>query len=376
MAGLSLCICPSSVFLSFCKPTSEPLDQAASRICAFRGLFHGFGKLVLVSPLQTIKREPWSFVSTAGHRDGLSGDETSWCQEQLLGGAMSEMEMDLWPRPRTEAEFESGYVSDSDETGSSSVTDQDDCDGGKTQHNQEWNNMLEVADVAGLAWDPYLGDVESSEKDEDPPLYVPPPPISLEDMDMQSKVEMLLYTMKDLLPGLLDSTKVEAARSLLSSSVEIQNPLVCYQGIDRLDALLRVLCEAQVSIDLHDIYYENLMMHPNKRWLYVVWTMNISEGSQQSTKKFGVHESISQQLNLEDAEKSTTQSPTDSEGAESRLHALEGSSLKLSGESVLEMDKSGLVTRISSTWYVMQKEGEASFAAAKHWLSSCIQRSF
>jgi hypothetical protein len=80
-----------------------------------------------------------------------------------------------------------------------------------------------------------------------------------------------------------------------------------------------------------------------KRWLYVVWTMNISEGSQQSTKKFGVHESISQQLNLEDAEKSTTQSPTDSEGAESRLHALEGSSLKLSGESVLEMDKSGLV---------------------------------
>jgi hypothetical protein len=51
----------------------RPLDQAASRICAFRGLFHGFGKLVLVSPLQTIKREPWSFVSTAGHRDGLSG---------------------------------------------------------------------------------------------------------------------------------------------------------------------------------------------------------------------------------------------------------------------------------------------------------------
>jgi hypothetical protein len=90
--------------------------------------------------------------------------------------------------------------------------------------------------------------------------------------------------------------------------------VVCY---DRLDALLRVLCEAQVSIDLHDIYYENLMMHPSKRWLYVVWTMNVSEGSQQSTKKFGVHESISQQLNLEDAEKSTTQSPTNSEGAES-----------------------------------------------------------
>jgi hypothetical protein len=122
MAGLSLCICPSSVFLSFCKPTSEPLDQAASRICAFRGLFHGFGKLVLVSPLQTIKREPWSFVSTAGHRDGLSGDETSRCQEQLLGGAMSEMEMDLWPRPHTEAEFESGYVSDSDEGLSQSQT--------------------------------------------------------------------------------------------------------------------------------------------------------------------------------------------------------------------------------------------------------------
>jgi hypothetical protein len=72
---------------------------------------------VLVSPLRTIKREPWSFVSTAGHtsRDGLSGDETCRCQEQLLGGAMSEMEMDLWPRPPTEAEFESGYVSDSDE---------------------------------------------------------------------------------------------------------------------------------------------------------------------------------------------------------------------------------------------------------------------
>jgi hypothetical protein len=184
MAGLSLCICPSSVFLSFCKPTSEPLDQAASRICAFR-LFHGFGKLVLVSPLQTIKREPWSLVSTAGHtsRDGLSGDETSRCQEQVLGGVMSEMEMDLWPRPPTEAEFESGYVSDSDETGSSSVTDQDDCDGDKTQHDQEWNNMLE-----GLAWDPYLGDVESSEKDEDPPLYVPPPPIPLEGVCPQVKL--------------------------------------------------------------------------------------------------------------------------------------------------------------------------------------------
>jgi len=44
-----------------------------------------------------------------------AGDETCRCQEQLLGGAMSEMEMDLWPRPPTEAEFESGYVSDSDE---------------------------------------------------------------------------------------------------------------------------------------------------------------------------------------------------------------------------------------------------------------------
>jgi hypothetical protein len=37
--------------------------------------------------------------------------------------------------------------------------------------------------------------------------------------------------------------------------------VLCY---DRLDALLRVLCEAQVSIDLHDIYYENLMMHPSE----------------------------------------------------------------------------------------------------------------
>jgi hypothetical protein len=44
-----------------------------------------------------------------------TGDETSRCQEQVLGGAMSEMEMDLWPRPPTEAELESGYVSDSDE---------------------------------------------------------------------------------------------------------------------------------------------------------------------------------------------------------------------------------------------------------------------
>ncbi|KAH8954868.1 hypothetical protein BDL97_08G103700 [Sphagnum fallax] len=37
--------------------------------------------------------------------------------------------------------------------------------------------------------------------------------------------------------------------------------VVCY---DRLDALLRVLCESQVSIDLHDIYYESLMMHPSE----------------------------------------------------------------------------------------------------------------
>ncbi len=45
-----------------------------------------------------------------------------------------------------------------------------------------------VADVAGLAWDPYLGDVESSEKDEDPPLYVPPPPIPLEGVCPQVKL--------------------------------------------------------------------------------------------------------------------------------------------------------------------------------------------
>lgn len=39
--------------------------------------------------------------------------------------------------------------------------------------------------LAELSWDPYLGDVTITEKDEDPPQYVPSPPIPAEGADFE-----------------------------------------------------------------------------------------------------------------------------------------------------------------------------------------------
>lgn len=51
-------------------------------------------------------------------------------------------------------------------------------------------------------------------------------------------------------------------------------------------------------------------------------------------------------------------------------------STQLSGETVFEMEKSGLVSRISSTWYILQEDDGASFTKAKHSLWRLLGQTF
>ncbi|KAG0611206.1 hypothetical protein M758_7G123000 [Ceratodon purpureus] len=196
-----------------------------------------------------------------------------------------------------------------------------------------------------LSWDSYLGEVTTSEKVEEPPQYVPPPPISAEDICIRDKVESLLYILERVLPGRLDGDKAKALCSMLCSTVEGQNLAICFRGSDKCSAWLRALMQVQASINLHELYYENDMEDSDKRRVYTVWTVSFLEH---------VRGSVSDPIQI----------------------LSESEPNQMSGETMFEMEKSGLVSHISSTWYVLQEDDGASFTKAKDSLYHLLQRTF
>lgn len=193
-----------------------------------------------------------------------------------------------------------------------------------------------------LSWDSYLGEVTTSEKVEEPPQYVSPPPISAEDICIRDKVESLLYSLERVLPGQLDNGKVQVLCSMLCATVEVQNPVTCFRGSDKCSEWLRALMQVQASINLHELYYENDVEDSDKRRIYTVWTVSFLE-----------HVRANLIENLSELEPN-----------------------QMSGETIFEMEKSGLVSRISSTWYVLQEDDGASFTKAKDSLYHLLQRTF
>lgn len=196
-----------------------------------------------------------------------------------------------------------------------------------------------------MAWDLYLGEVTANEKVEKPPLYVPPPPIPAEDISIRDKLESLLYSLKRILPGQLDNDKAEDLCSMLSATVEVQNPAVCFRGSSRFSEWLDAFMQMQVSVNLHELYYENDMKNSENRSVYAVWTVSFLEHAHTS--------------------------PTDV------IDSLSAPELtQLSGETVFEMEISGLVSRISSTWYILQEDDGASFTKARDSLWRLLGETF
>lgn len=196
-----------------------------------------------------------------------------------------------------------------------------------------------------LTWDPYLGEVTISEKVEEPSQYVPPPPVSAEDVCVREKVESILYTLEKILPGQLNNDKADVLCSMLSDAVEVQNPAACFCGRNKCSEWLRALIQVQASVNLHEIYYENDVEFPDKRWIYAVWTVSFLEP---------VHITAS---NLID-------------------NMSESEPIQLSGETVFAMERSGLVSRISSTWYVLLEDDWVQFSKAKTSLQNLLLRTF
>ncbi|KAJ7518939.1 hypothetical protein O6H91_20G016300 [Diphasiastrum complanatum] len=194
-----------------------------------------------------------------------------------------------------------------------------------------------------------------------------------QDTLMREKMEAMLYTLQKLLPGHLDHSKMETMRPMFSKSVKFQNPLVCFQGIDSLNSWLQVLAEAQAFIDLHEIYSENMRNHRGKYKVHTVWTITLAVDFQKIGKDLGLHHPVMEVWNAEkergDPCKEETES--DQQQSDSELEII-----RISGETVLEMDLLGLVSRISSRWYVLQEEDGSSFATMKQTIGVFVERTF
>eukprot|EP00249_Psilotum_nudum_P016973 c26086_g1_i1 orf=935-1690(-) len=109
-----------------------------------------------------------------------------------------------------------------------------------------------------------LDDTDAFEVEEkEPAKYVPPPSIDPSDLDLNRKVENLLYTLKDLLPGPVNKCGFErekcfAARNLFHFAVEVQDPLVCMTGITSLQQWLKILATTGAMVELHEILHPEL----------------------------------------------------------------------------------------------------------------------
>ncbi|KAL3686133.1 hypothetical protein R1sor_004155 [Riccia sorocarpa] len=178
---------------------------------------------------------------------------------------------------------------------------------------------------------PYMGDVEIFEEEEPLAEYVPPPQIPVEDVEIRNNVEEVMYTLLECIPGpmnalLHDDKKWGALIRMFSETVQVQDPLICVKGLNSLEKLLKGLCHAGITVNLHDVYYENIAAEKCKRWVYAIWTAQNHE-------------------------------------------------FKLSGESRYEVNKEGKVKSVSSVWYKLRGEDDTQLAALKLWLADLYSRS-
>ncbi|CAM6104427.1 unnamed protein product [Calypogeia fissa] len=221
----------------------------------------------------------------------------------------------------------------------------------------------------------YMEDVHIVEEVEEPALYVPPPPIPSRDLSMRNKVEDLMYTLKDIMSGpvaemVTDEKKRDTMVKLFYEKVELQNPLFCSRGIDALVEWVQLLGLLGVGVKLHDIYYENTVQSPYKRWVYATWTTTLTNDLQMSVVELGLMEWWAR-CHLPEL--------WNSPGSE-KQHAEENQSMKnrvlsLSGECRFEMAESGQVANVHTKWYKLAEDGGAEdFMDAKLWLSGILRR--
>ncbi|KAL2644133.1 hypothetical protein R1flu_011720 [Riccia fluitans] len=236
--------------------------------------------------------------------------------------------MELWPGASSPPDFEFGYQKAEEEL------QLDDTD----------SSTSAFSELIGSVVQPYMGDVEMLEEEELPAEYVPPPPISVEDVEMRNSVEEVMYMLLECIPGpmnalLHDQEKWDTLVRMFSVTVEVQDPLLCVKGLNSFERLLKVLCHSGIAVKLHDVYYESLAADKIKRWVYAVWTATLTNEVAD---------------NLED----------------SRNH-----NFKLSGESRFEVNKEGKVTSVSSRWYKLTEEDCVELADSKLWLADLYSKS-
>ena len=66
-------------------------------------------------------------------------------------------------------------------------------------------------------------------------------------------MESLLYTLERVLPGRLDGDKAKALCSMLCSTVEGQNPAICFRGSDKSVSLLPFILLPSSVDNLHNL---------------------------------------------------------------------------------------------------------------------------
>eukprot|EP00250_Pteridium_aquilinum_P035573 c9675_g1_i1 orf=51-944(+) len=197
-----------------------------------------------------------------------------------------------------------------------------------------------------------FNDVNSFVMDkEDPGEYIPAPAISAAEMESNSQLEDVLYTLREVLPGPMVKigmeNKLSKAWSLVNDDIKVQDPLVCLNGKHRLGAWLHTLAATNVQVNLVEIYAERNRAQSCKGYIYAVWTLLFPEDLLSALKH-----------------------PTSSLFESVQRSPLP---LNLSGESKFEVDRTGQVISIESNWYAT-KEEEELLDSVKLFLASLLHR--
>ncbi|KAG6549531.1 hypothetical protein Mapa_008912 [Marchantia paleacea] len=286
--------------------------------------------------------------------------------------------MEIWPVVSSPLDFEFGFQMPQEDT-------------------SKLDDIESIAGFSGIEdsiLQTYMGDVDMLEEEEPLSKYVPPPQIPLKDVEMRNKVEEVMYSLLDYLPGpmailLDDQGKWDAVVKMFSESVEIQDPLLCLKGVQSFKILLNVLCQSGINIDLHEVYYESVAADRSKRWVYAVWTATLTNNLEESVQKSNMKEwwdsasgpLLEHRAEREDGVKSSLagdelfSTTVFVDGEEKPLKRFQRLNvLKLSGESKFEVNQAGLVTCVRSRWYKLAEQDDVEFSASKLWLTGLFSR--
>ncbi|KAH7298372.1 hypothetical protein KP509_25G039900 [Ceratopteris richardii] len=183
---------------------------------------------------------------------------------------------------------------------------------------------------------------------EDPPEYIPAPVQSGADLECSRQLENVLYILRDVLPGPVQKIgiddKLHEAWELVHDEIKIQDPLMCFQGKDKLRCCLYALALANVHVELHDIYAKRSIAATCENCVYAIWTITFP-GHIQATSK-----------------------PHNFEREEESM-----SKLSLSGEAKFGMHCTGQVISIISDWMVT-KGSEEVMEAVKNYLAWSLHK--